>query len=68
MKKGPDGRTLKTPADLLIDEFFERVLEDIPRMLPAVSIYAVAPAAARFSYDTDYRRLLRDRILARLAE
>lgn len=56
---------MKTPAELLTDEFIERMLEDIPRMLPAATSHT---GAEQFSRRADYRRLMRERIIERLQE
>jgi len=59
---------MKTPGELLTDEFFERVLEDIPRMLPPPVQAHRGDASAAFSHRAAYRRLLRERILEQLAK
>ena len=50
-------------AELITDEFIERMLEDIPRMLPNITAHT---EAEQFSHRADYRRLMRLRILEQL--
>jgi hypothetical protein len=59
---------MKTPADLLTDEFFEYLLTEIPRRLPAPSEHPGTRVANRFSHRAAYRQLMRELILAKLAD
>lgn len=51
------------PAELITDAFIERMLEDIPRMLPLITNHTEAES---FSHRADYRRLMREKILEQL--
>ncbi len=52
--------TTKTAAELLTDEFLEQTLDDIKRALPG--------GMDGWTIKQTKRRMLRERILARLAE
>lgn len=59
------SRTMQKASELLTDEFIERMLEDIPRALPAYD-QAMMQGAARHSHRDSYRRMMRQMLLERL--